>query len=113
MTLTARAPHTYGSLAQNNWGGGRLNSFQVGQGFAWPNLVLTVLRDGGQFLAICDELPMYGEGSDPGEAAADFVRSLATLHRELDAARDRLAPELRAQLELLEGLSVPPLAIAG
>lgn len=104
MTLTARRP----MLARL---GNRTKASSVPQaavvyGFALPSLAVMIDEEDGRYYAVAQAVPMYGEGATMDDAVRDLLVSLANLRAELGSARDRLSPELAAQLRHLDSLEV-------
>jgi hypothetical protein len=61
-----------------------------------------ISRVGDEYVALEPVTGMYGEGDTAEEALADLLGTLATVWRDLRMQRDRLAPDLRADLEFLD-----------
>jgi hypothetical protein len=73
-------------------------------GYAAQSLVIEIAQDEGQFLATLAELPLFGEGDTPHEAAVDLLRSLLELREQLASKGDRLSPDLVRQFTVLNRL---------
>lgn len=71
--------------------------------YAAPAGDIRIEREADQYIATIVELPMFGEGDSPREAAIDLLRSLMALRSDLQTAR-RLSPELAYQLGVLNRL---------
>ncbi|MBA3877710.1 MAG: hypothetical protein C0498_12440 [Anaerolinea sp.] len=89
----------------NRWGTVRnASTDQHTAGYASRSIAIRIEHDAGQYVATMAELPMFGEGDTPREAAVDLIRSLMSLRDQLAQSRGRLAPELDRQLTVLDHL---------
>lgn len=73
-------------------------------GYASRSGRIYIEHDEGQFVATIDEIPLFGEGDSPRDAALDLVRSLVGLRAQLNSRRSRLSAELADQLAILDRL---------
>ena len=61
----------------------------------------TVGRSEGQFLVTDEEIPLYGVGSTPEEAMADYRSVVVEYYESLEEDAEELGHSLRKQLHLL------------
>lgn len=107
MTLAIDRPRVWGGSLKNHAQARTVSDQHVAHGFAQPNLVVSIVEDGGRFFAITGLLPMYGEGDSLNTAVRDLLASMGNLRHELERGRGHLSPELAEQLRRLEALGVP------
>jgi len=103
IRLAAEGPeHERSPLLRNDMLGGVLFAFNVDHRLRIKRPFAVAIEEAdGTVIARIDEINEFGCGSSTGEALEDLGKTLSELYFSLQAARDRLSPDLSSAWERL------------